>query len=63
MMLCFPVGSWGCRNELKRSRRKKHFGEKAELSEGFHHSWLAKNFSSVTKFFSMARSLHKWFTF
>ena len=61
MMPSFPDGCWGHRNELKKSQRKKHFGEKAKLSEGLHHSWIAKNFSSVTKLFSMARSLHKNF--
>ena len=44
MMPSFPDGCWGHRNELKKSQRKKHFGEKAKLSEGLHHSWIAKNF-------------------
>lgn len=61
MMLCFPDGCWDLRSEIKKSRRKNHFGEKAELSEGLYHSWIANDFSPMTKLFSVARSLHKRF--
>lgn len=59
----FQMGAGITGMGLRKAEERSIFGERAELSEGLHHSWIAENFSSVTKLFSMASSLHKHYTF